>query len=229
MKKWIACILAMSFAAAALAQDPEGAKELFGGGVNRKVVGLPRTTPDVPKKPAVKGQKQPEPAFGLSCWIELVEGPGKPGTQVTYTRSFKSGEKIRLHFQGNAGGYISLIQLGASGTSSVLFPDPSRGLIDNAIRAGVDRVLPSERDWFRFDATPGTERVLVLFAKTPQELESFIRSQAMDMQATAAMVQVADRMVGSKDLVTETVEDEATYVVNKVGNLVVMHLALVHQ
>lgn len=226
-------LLLILFAAGSLlaGDEPTGAKELFGGGLDRTVVQYSgesaREKP--PEQVKTRRHAQPKRPFGLSCWIELVETPGSKGTQVVYTRTFKSGEKIRLHFRGNADGFISLVQLGASGTASVLFPDAGRNLADNTIHAGADQVLPSEKHWFRFDDTPGVERLLVLFARTREELDKFIRDQSMDIKATAAMLQVADRVSGSKDLVIETVDAEATYAVNRVGDLVVMNLSLVHQ
>jgi len=228
MTKCATFMLLLFIANTAGAQNPAGAKELFGGGVNRKVVGSPQrgSTSAATYTPA---SKPVTPPFGLSCWIELVESAGRQGSQVVHTRMFKSGERIRLHFTGNANGYISLVQLGASGTASVLFPDTARGLVDNAIRAGADEIIPSEKHWFKFDNTPGTEHLLVLFAKTREELDRFVNEQAMDLDATAAMLQFADRVTGGKDLITEIVEDEATYTVNKMGNLIVMRLALVHQ
>jgi len=229
MRRW-GVLVALLAATALAAEEPTGAKELFAGGLDRTVVGPTGSTPSPPRPDQKVRKKTPAPPpFGLSCWIELVESPGAAGSKVVHTRLFKSGEKIRLHFQGNANGYISLIQFGASGTASVLFPDIARGLGNNAIRAGADHVLPSAKHWFRFDATPGTERLLVLFAKTPEELDKFIREQSLDLQSTAAMLQLADRVSGSKDLVTEIVDDEAAYAVNRVGDLVVMNLALVHQ
>src|SRR5262249_32626618 len=80
--------------------------------------------------------REPSSTLGLSYWIELVGADGQ-GRQVTDSRIFRSGERIRLHFRSNAEGYIALILLGSSGTSRALFPDPVRGLTDS-------RIFPSE-------------------------------------------------------------------------------------
>ncbi len=170
--------------------------------------------------------------LGLSYWIELVGQDGK-GQQVTENRIFKSGERIRLHFRTNGDGNIALIQLGSSGTSSVLFPDPAKGLGDSRITAGEDRILPTDSAWFRFDDTQGTEKVLVLFAKSPEELDTFSIRPTMDATATMAVLRTADGIRGSKDLILETetekVSEIGTYGVNLAGKPVVMEIQLRHQ
>jgi len=225
MKRLGICMAALLVAGVLCAdEEPTGAKELFGGGSDPTVVASKHSNHKPPvKRPAVQRP------FGLSCWIELQDASGKP-KRVTHARTFKSGEGIRLHFEPNANGYIAIVQLGASGTSSILFPNELKGLGDNFLRGNADRVLPSEKHWFRFDATPGTEKLLVLFAKTKEELATAFRMQErMGVDQTVALVQTAQVVSGSKDLVIEEVEDDGIYTVNKVGNVVVMNVALQHQ
>jgi hypothetical protein len=237
MKATIAAVALAAFfliASDGQAQSTGGAKELFGGGSDPGVVGY-----SVPRRPDQKPQKHPAPsdsepsaprAFGLSWWIELIEGSGGPGVQVTDSRVFQSGDRIRLHFQSNAEGHIAIFQFGASGTASKLFPDVSRGLSRNTIHAQTDHVLPSEKHWFRFDATPGTEKLLVLFAKNQADIDAAVPpSQALDAMQTTTLLETAKRVSGSKDLVIETVDNEKTYAVNKVKDLVVLDITLEHQ
>lgn len=171
--------------------------------------------------------------LGLSYWIELADAKEATGTQVTDARVFHSGERLRLHFRSNADGYISLIQMGSSGTASVLFPDPAKGLGDNHLTADQDRVLPSDAAWFRFDATPGTEKLLVLFGKSTTDLESFPVKSSMDPGTTQALVRSTDSVRGSKDLILETETQKAsevgTYAVNVSGKPIVLEIQLRHQ
>lgn len=229
MKLWTLFVAILTAAGSLSADEPAGAKELFGGGLDREVVAPGKAHVSESVKPSKPTPKRLDSPFGLSCWIELVTAPGQKGAQVVHTRTFTSGEKIRLHFKSNANGFIYLIQLGASGTSSVLFPDPDRGLDDNGLHSGQDHVLPSGKDWFRFDSTPGTERLLVLFARKREDLEPFVQGRSMTAEATATLLRNAEKVTGSKDLVTEIVEDDAVYAVNMVSQLVVMQLALVHR
>jgi len=170
--------------------------------------------------------------LGLSYWIELVGRDGK-GQQVTDNRIFRSGERIRLHFLSNADGNVALIQLGSSGTSSVLFPDLIKGLDDNRITAGEDRILPTDRAWFKFDSSPGTEQILVVFGRAQQDLDTFEIRPRMDAHSTQAVMKTANEIRGGKDLIleteTENVSEIGTYAVNLVGKPVVLEIRLRHQ
>jgi hypothetical protein len=172
--------------------------------------------------------------LGLSYWIELVTSAGKRGVHVTDARAFRSGERIRLHFRGNTNGRIVLVQLGTSGTASVLFPDPEKGLAGNEIGANRDQVLPSAGHWFRFDETAGTERLLVLFARNQEELErAFPTQRVMDAAATAALLRSVRRSKGSKDLFIEKETREPSeigdYAVNVAGEPIALEIELTHR
>jgi len=169
---------------------------------------------------------------GLHSWIELQEPDGK-WSYVSSQEFFHSGQRIRLHFVSNADGRILLIQSGASGSSSILFPDPGKGLIDDQLKAGVDRVLPSADHWFRFDSKPGTEELVAVFAADAAALERFPVKPEMQAAETAALMQTVNRHLGSKDLVietdTRTTAEVGTYGVNVQGETVVLKILLQHR
>jgi hypothetical protein len=179
--------------------------------------------------PATKTGKAAAKSCGIHYWIELEE----PGRYVSDQQVFHSGQRIRLHFVSNADGRILLLQLGASGTSTLLFPDPRKELTDNRLKAGEDRILPSDAHWFRFDANAGTERLLVLFARDAAELESFPVKPQMGPVETRAVLQTASRIAGSKDLVieteTRTAAEVGTYGVNLKGEPVILEISLLHR
>jgi Domain of unknown function (DUF4384) len=182
----------------------------------------------------VNDEQSTQRNLGLSYWIELVEAPGKRGAQVTDERRFRSGERIRLHFRSNSDGQIVLVQIGSSGTSSILFPDSVKGLPDNRIRANKDQVLPSQEHWFRFDHNPGTERLLVLFAKNQADLErTFPIQPVMTTAETLALLRAVDQSHGSKDIYIETESHDPAelgkYVVNVAGRPIALHIALMHR
>lgn len=181
---------------------------------------------------AVMRTAQNSSTLGLSYWIELVGRDGK-GQQVTDNRIFRSGERIRLHFLSNADGNVALIQLGSSGTSSVLFPDPVKGLDDNRITAGEDRILPTDRAWFKFDSSPGTEKILVVFGRAQQDIDTFQIRPRMDANSTQGVMKTANAIRGGKDLILETETENAseigTYAVNLAGKPVVLEIQLRHQ
>lgn len=182
------------------------------------------------QKAASQGNQK---ALGLSYWIELADPKGGLGTQVTDHRIFHSGEGIRLHFRSNADGRIALLQLGSSGDASLLFPDPEHGLDDADLAADQDRILPSDSRWFRFDNHPGTERLLVLFARHREDLAPLSLRPVMDSKTTQAVLKMAGGLRGSKDLVVETetqsVSEVGTYGVTLSGKPVILEITLRHE
>ncbi len=203
--------------------------------VGRSPVLAPKPKADSTGRRAVQKVSNPgvKKILGLSYWIELADPKGGLGTQVTDHRIFRSGERIRLHFLSNADGQIALLQLGSSGGSNLLFPDPEHGLSDAAMTADRDRILPGEAHWFRFDERPGTERLLVLFARSREDLEPLSIRPAMDSKMTQAVLKTADGLRGSKDLIieteTKTASEVGTYGVTLSGKPVILEISLKHE
>jgi hypothetical protein len=194
-----------------------------------------RSSANSPGRRSVQRAASPgcQKVLGLSYWIELADPKGGLETQVTDRRTFRSGEGIRLHFRSNADGRIALLQLGSSGDASLLFPDPEHGLGDADLAADQDRVLPSESRWFRFDDHPGTERLLVLFARDREDLETLSLRPVMDSKTTQAVLKMAGGLRGSKDLIIETETQSAsevgTYGVTLSGKPVILEITLKHE
>lgn len=167
--------------------------------------------------------------FGLSYSIELVEAPGAQPVRVSDKRVFKSGERIRLHFKANATGAVTIIEVADSGTSSILFPNVASHMTDNILRPGIDRPLPGERAWFKFDNHPGVERLLILFARSQAELDrKFSTNPNMDVRTTAILVETAKSSAGSKGLTIDSEEDGLT-MSNTTGAPLILEIDLKHQ
>lgn len=231
--------------------DPAGAKELFYDPVGASVESIrpdtsrPTSTAGPGRGPRIvkNGRRQPDvirqedatpnKTLGLSYWIELVEQSGSPGIQVADSRVFRSGERIRLHFQSNADGHIALLQLGSSGAGRLLFPNTEQGLIDTRLAAGQERILPSDTDWFRFDGTAGTERLIVMFARTREQLGGSSGEPELDETGIGSLLQAASEHRGSKDLVVEreslAASEVGTYGVSLSGQPVVLEIVLQHR
>ncbi len=263
MTRTTATVLALlSLAAPAVSQtDGRGAKELFYDPAGANVESArPAATPAAPSStstpthrprspeavqrlgsgtrrpvslPASSKAQTARKTLGLSYWIELVQEQGNAGVQVSNTRVFRSGERIRLHFLGNMDGHVALIQLGSSGTGQLLFPNPGKGLTDTQLTAGQERILPNDAAWFRFDDNPGTERLIVMFARSRDDLDSFPLRPSMDKDSTASVIQTAKDLRGSKDLLIETEAQAAsevgTYGVSLSGQPVILEIALQHR
>lgn len=145
--------------------------------------------------------------------------------EVTQQRVFRSSERIQLRFQSNMTGYIGLYQVASSGKAVLLFPDRDKKLLDNRLDRNRTRSLPNEDGWFRFDGPPGTERLFVIFARAPEELDSLL---AQRLQPPVPGVPPPGDQIASKDLILELASD-ATYAVNPVGAPIELEIALRHE
>jgi hypothetical protein len=227
------CACALSGQEAVNPPDKQGAKELFWSlqmeAGEELVISSPK---ERPKEKSGHPPKSPTPAgqlLSLRYWIELRGPSSSEGDMVTESRTFKSGEKIRFYFSSSTGGYISLAQRNKDGTLKLLFPNAAKGLEDTSIKPLVDRTLPSENAWFKFDDKPSTERIVILFAASAKKLEALIQE--------AVHSQVPERVVvgqqGSKDLVLE-IEEAAptkvgTYLISRDGRPILQDIELKHQ
>ncbi len=135
----------------------------------------PQAAPAAPKQPTTANQKAPpqQPSTGIinvssmsgtrmsamMYWIELVKPSGET-QRVTTDQVFRSGESIRLHFQSNVAGRLTIAQIRPNGSSQVLFPDSRVSAGDNLIEAKVDTAVPPSGH-FRFDNEIGTDRLMV--------------------------------------------------------------------
>lgn len=189
----------------------------------------------VPERRPVRRRSDPvgRRALGLSYWVELVDREGGAGRQVTAQRVFHSGEGIRLHFRSNSDGQIALLQLGSSGGAGLLFPDSELGLSDAALNADQDRVLPGEGTSFEFDDRTGMERLVVLFARSKDEMESLPLRRRMDSEMTRVVLESAETLRGSRDLFiateTKTASEVGTYGVTLSGKPVILEIRLKHE
>src|SRR5262249_26774655 len=124
------------------------------------------------------------PAMGVKYWVELVDQNGTQ-RQVTTGDVFRAGDRIRLHMSSNRDGYLTLVNLGSSGRTTVLFPS---GGANNFVKAGTDYAVPPG-GYLRFDENKGQETLILTFSP-----------QAGTPSASAAMAMARG---GAKDLLME--------------------------
>jgi len=170
---------------------------------------------------------------GVRYWLELLRSdPRSPGLPVPADRRFRSGDRVRLHFESNVSGYLSIFQLGSSGNASLLFPAPSSGRVGQRVLAHESTTIPDNGAWFRFDNQRGTERLLVVFAARAEQIDRLGLAAQIDSQRAAFLIAQAALKTGRKDLVLETERDMGpefgTFVVNLAGEAIVLPLELVH-
>lgn len=163
--------------------------------------------------------------------IELLAPEGGEGRRVPLDHVFRSGDRIRLQLASVEAGYVTVLQVGSSGSSSLLYPDPARGMTDHFLSPGMRRSVPPEGAWFRFDQKPGEERLLVIVSNEQRAGQNLGIAAEMTAEATGVIVAQADR--ASKDLRLETVSDAAgenwTHVEGKPGQPLVFSISLRHE
>jgi hypothetical protein len=189
-----------------------------------------------PNAPALKANT------GLMYYVELIKPNGEL-LRVNTSRAFRSGEKIRLHFQSNMNGRLVILQRQQDGTAQKLYPDMRINGGDNKILAGVDTVIPSKEAWFTFDNNPGEERIMVFL--TTESSYGAISAQVAtptinNDNAGRLASRITQQQHGSKALVLEVddkSESPATYAVapvpqasaNPDSEIVALEIVLNHQ
>ena len=167
----------------------------------------------------------------------LRRGPAGEAVPVDPNTALRSGDRIRFAFEPNIDGFLYVILQGTSGKWSSLLPHPQiAGGRNTVLRFGEVSVPPS--GWFRFDDTPGTERVFVCLTREPVETlpgvgGSVVQVQTVDQQTVNDLTST----IGSMDLVFETEESaaalgatgQAVYVVNPTGSTVWSLIELRHE
>jgi len=168
-------------------------------------------------------------------------------TEVPADTVFHSGDRIRFAIEGNAPGYLYIINQGSSGTWKPMFPSAEVEDGNNRIEGWHPYTMPP-KSRLAFDTTAGTENLFIVYSREPEtDLESMIYSlQGKKKADTAPAAEVpvhtskelilavnisnsaVDRMRASysRDLIIEKVDpgtpgdkkETAVYVVNPSGS-----------
>jgi Sec-independent protein translocase protein TatA len=145
--------------------------------------------------------------------LDLTTPDGKTDSVPT-SHEFKTGDKVKLRYTTNTDGYVYWMAKMSSGQYSILFPSPSAGS-DNFVKKNANNVVPV-KGAFRFDDTPGTETLLVVFSpeKIP-ELDEAVAEAAknsgkvVDSAADLASLESSNESKRTtRDLVFEEEDDE---------------------
>ena len=110
--------------------------------------------------------------IGMGYTLYMRDANGE-AVRVDPTRSFRTGERVRILLETNSDGYLYIFNTTDNGDPVMIYPDT---LIDdggNYIQAHVPIEVPSSEEpdenyrWFTFDDKPGTERLYVVFSRDP--------------------------------------------------------------
>lgn len=87
---------------------------------------------------------------------------------------FRSGDKVKLHFEVNFPAYVEIYNHGSSGAMQRLFPHPSSTA---RVKVTSAYVVPSRAtEWFEFDNTPGAEKLSFIFSQA--EFRPAVKTQS---------------------------------------------------
>ena len=139
----------------------------------------------------------------------LRRGPAGEAVEVDPDTLFRSGDRIRFAFEPNTEGFLYVVQQGSSGRWSVLLPHPQINAGRNDVARFRTVTIPPA-GWFRFDDTPGTERVFVYLSREPVSTLPAFDGPVMAAESVgpAAMVDLI-HSIRPRDLVFEK-EQEAS-------------------
>lgn len=147
------CIMVfMPLPADAQKAAPKGAKAIFDSGDGASVrMSSASPTPSAPA---------PEKYVGISYKIALLK-PNGDFSIVPKTRTFKSGERIKLLVRTNQGGYLSIMNIGPTGNTAVLF---------NEYVEGKQLYEIPKSTALMFVGTPGTEKIMIMLSGGPNPI-----------------------------------------------------------
>ncbi len=138
---------------------PSGAKAIFDSGEGPAVR---MSSGGTTARPATQTASAPvrEKYVGVSYKLVLLRDNGSFDI-VKKTRTFRTGEKIKLLVRTNRPGYLTIMNIGTSGNSTVLCSEQ--------VEPGAMIEIPRTGQ-FRFTGAPGTEKLLVMLSGQPNPM-----------------------------------------------------------
>jgi Domain of unknown function (DUF4384) len=148
--------LTLFFAPNSVLAGPKGAKAIFDSGEG------PASGMSVAKtsRPAQEEPAKTAKFIGISYQLVLVSDDGQFRV-VPKTRTFRSGERIKMLVRTNRPGYMTILNIGSSGSTHVLF--------NEYVDAFRMLEIPGNTN-FRFVGDPGTEKILVMLSNEPNPI-----------------------------------------------------------
>lgn len=136
-------------------KSPKGAKAIFDSGDGASVrmsSGGPASS--APAAPA------PEKYVGISYKLALLK-PNGDFSIVPKTRTFRSGERIKMLVRTNRPGYLTIMNIGPTGNTTVLF--------NEYVEAKQLYEIPKSTA-LKFAGAPGTEKVMIMLSGNPNPI-----------------------------------------------------------
>ena len=138
------------------AKSGKGAKAIFDSGEGPSVgMSVSRAPERVAEAPVQK-----EKYTGISYQLVLLSDDGQFKI-VPKSRTFRTGEKIKMLIRTNRPGYMTILNVGPTGRTNVLFND--------YVEAFTIQEIPRNTN-FRFAGDTGVEKVLVMLSDNPNPI-----------------------------------------------------------
>jgi hypothetical protein len=152
----VLCSFCLAFLPFSVHAGPSGAKAIFDSGEGSTVkMSAGRPTATAPT--AVAQAPRPEKYVGISYKLALQK-PNGDFTVVPKSHTFVTGDRVRLLVRTNNPGYLTILNVGSSGNTNVLFNDYVEGRTVYEIPRGTN---------FKFVGAPGEEKVLIMLSANP--------------------------------------------------------------
>lgn len=162
---------------------------------------------------------------GMKIWLERQIGGEDKFLQVVPTNIFRSGDWVRVKFQLNFEGFLTIINLGTSGKTETIFPLENQS---NKIAPKTNYSIPDDEGW-QFDDNEGKEELIFIVSRKPlteKAVQEFKATKDFESQAEVS-VQTTDR-----DLIKPKTENKSVYVLASDARLekpLVFRLTLKHR
>lgn len=134
------------------ADMPRGAKTIFNSGEGSPV----RTSSGNPAQSVPAKEKY----IGIAYKIVLLK-PNGNFSVIPRTRTFKSGERIKLLVRTNQAGYLTIMNIGSDGNTTVLF--------DDYVEARQLYEIPKSAA-LKFAGGPSTEKIMIMLSGGPNPI-----------------------------------------------------------
>jgi hypothetical protein len=134
-------------------KSPKGAKAIFDSGDGASV--RMSSGGPAPSTPAA-----PEKYVGISYKLALLK-PNGDFSIVPKTRTFRSGERIKMLVRTNRPGYLTIMNIGPTGNTTVLF--------NEYVEAKQLYEIPKSTA-LKFAGAPGTEKVMIMLSGNPNPI-----------------------------------------------------------
>lgn len=234
--KFLFIVCFVIFAAFGFAQvKTDSAKEDFEdyerGGIGESTP-TPTRTPKIPQGGRITPTPKPSATpirrvgkRGMKIWFERQIGCDKTKSfrTVAPTTAFSTGDCVRVKFQLNFLGYLTIVNIGTSGKRNDIFPDTDQS---NEISPRTTYYLPKKGAW-KFQGNPGNEQLIFIVSKSLQKKPD-VDNSVKDKEITEKS---PDLEAYDRDIVAVT-EDDEVYVLGdetKFEDAIVFRITLKHR